>query len=116
MTVSLCVIMLEMCKQEGMLPFLMVVIIVAKGVADRIGDSIILRRIKLKCLPFIQRMPHLSMRRGRFSAANIVRICDNPMLPECARSFLPRRFPLFLDTLVHTSGTISTLFSRMVKP
>ena len=85
MTVSLCVIMLEMCHAEGTLPFLMVVIIVAKGVADRLGDSIVLRRIKLKNLPFLERMPHLTLRRGRHSAREIVNKDDFPMLP---------RFPL----------------------
>lgn len=84
MTVSLCVIMLEMCKAEGTLPFLMVVIIVAKGVADRLGDSLILRRIKLKNLPYIDRMPHVTLRRGRHSAREIVRKMDTPMLPQSA--------------------------------
>lgn len=82
MTVSLCVIMLEMCDSQGTLPFLMVVIIVAKGVADRLGDSILLRRIKLKNLPFLERMPHLTLRRGRHSAHEIVKKMDFPMLPK----------------------------------
>jgi hypothetical protein len=84
MTVSLCVIMLEMVGVERVLPFLMVTIIVAKGVADRLGDSIILRRIKLKKLPFIRRMPHQSLKRARLTALDIVRMRDHPMLPECA--------------------------------
>lgn len=84
MTVSLCVIMLEMCKAEATLPFLMVVIIIAKGAADRFGDSSILRRIKLKNLPFLERMPHLTLRRGRHSAREIVKKMDFPMLPKCA--------------------------------
>lgn len=84
MTVSLCVIMLEMAAAQGTLPFLMVVIIVAKGAADRLGDSLILRRIKLKHLPYIHRMPHLTLRRGRHCALEIVRKLDTPMLPPCA--------------------------------
>eukprot|EP00892_Ulva_mutabilis_P003969 jgi/Ulvmu1/1944/UM012_0105.1 len=81
MTVSLCVVLLEMCNTQGTLPFLMVVIIVAKGTADRLGDPLVVRRIKLKGLPFIARMPHLSQRRGRLSAATIVRKADFPLLP-----------------------------------
>lgn len=84
MTVSLCVVLLEMCNSQATLPFLMVVIIVAKGAADRLGDPLVVRRIKLKGLPFIARMPHLSQRRGRLSAATIVRKSDFPLLPPCA--------------------------------
>lgn len=84
MTVSLCVVLLEMCNTQSTLPFLMVVIIVAKGAADRLGDPLVVRRIKLKGLPFIARMPHLSQRRGRLSAATIVRKADFPLLPLCA--------------------------------
>jgi H+/Cl- antiporter ClcA len=83
MTVSLCVIMLEVVKSEAVLPFLMVAIIVAKGTADRFGDSFVLRRIKLKRLPFLQRMPHQTMRRARFTAANVVSLTDHPLLPAC---------------------------------
>lgn len=69
---------------ERVLPFLMVVIVVAKGVADRLGDSIILRRIRLKRLPFIQRMPHSTMKRARLTALDIVGMRDHPLLPEYA--------------------------------
>jgi hypothetical protein len=84
MTVSLCVIIMEMVKTNTVLPFVMVVIIVSKGVADRLGDSYVLRRIRLKNLPFLQRMPHLTHRRQLFSAASVVRLRDHPLLPECA--------------------------------
>ena len=84
MTVSLCVIILEMVKTDTVLPFVMVAIIVAKGVADRLGDAHVIRRIKLKNLPFLRRMPHLTHRRRRYAAASVVRLLDHPLLPACA--------------------------------
>lgn len=93
MTVSLCVILMEMVGSDSsdLLPFLMVTIVVAKGAADRLGDSYLLRRTRMKRLPFIQRMPHLSQRRRRFTAASVVRLRDHPLLPEYA---LPAPHPL----------------------
>ena len=88
MTVSLCVILMEMVRTDAVLPFVMVVIIVAKGTADRLSDPFVLRRIKLKRLPFLQRMPHLNNRRGRFTAASVARLRDHPLLPGCPSGHL----------------------------
>ena len=84
MTVSLCVIMMEATRCDEVLPFVMVAIICAKGVADRFNDGNVLRRIRLKGLPFVQRLPHLTQRRGRFTAASVARRRDHPLLPACA--------------------------------
>ena len=83
MTVSLCVIILEMTEAASVLPFVMLVVIVAKGSADRMGDSSILRRIKLKNLPFLARLPHLSLRRSAVTASDVCLTRDHPILNKC---------------------------------
>lgn len=84
MTVSLCVILLEMTEVVSVLPFVMLAVIVAKGTADRLGDSTILRRIKLKNLPFMARLPHLSVRRYQVTADDVCKTRQHPVLPKCA--------------------------------
>lgn len=84
MTVGLCVVLLEMTNMTATLPFLMLVVIVAKGTADRWNDSIIVRRIALKRLPFLARMPHLSYRRQTVTAADVAVTSGHPVLPPCA--------------------------------
>jgi hypothetical protein len=76
---------------------------VAKGVADRFGDGLVLRVIRLKKLPFLERMPHLTQRRGRFRARHIVRLAEHPMLPEYAFSSFIRCRPFHPRYLVEPS-------------
>jgi hypothetical protein len=84
MTIGLCVVLLEMTQIQATLPFLMLVVIVAKGTADRWNDSIIVRRVLLKRLPFLARMPHLSYRRQTVTAADVAITHRHPSLPPCA--------------------------------
>ena len=56
----------------------------AKGVADRFGDAHVVRRMRAKGLPFLQRLPHLSHRRARFCARHVACLKEHPMLPACA--------------------------------
>lgn len=99
MTVGLCVVLLEMTNMTATLPFLMLVVIVAKGTADRWNDSIIVRRISLKRLPFLARMPHLSYRRQTVTAADVAVTSGNPVLPPCAA--LPFDYQLWTSPFSH---------------
>ncbi|GMH24457.1 hypothetical protein Nepgr_026300 [Nepenthes gracilis] len=54
MTVSLCVILLELTNDLLMLPFMMLVLLISKSVADNFNEGVYDQIVKMKGLPFME--------------------------------------------------------------
>eukprot|EP00210_Caulerpa_lentillifera_P000952 g922.t1 len=71
-SVSFSVILVELTGAENQLPFLMLVLIIAKGVGDRINQSILNHLCILLKLPYIGGHPESTIRRKGLHAADIM--------------------------------------------
>lgn len=63
MTVSLCIILLELTNSLLMLPLIMLVLLVSKTVGDSFNDAIFDLHVRLKGIPFLDAHPEPFMRR-----------------------------------------------------
>ncbi|GBF95490.1 chloride channel CLC-c [Raphidocelis subcapitata] len=72
MSASMCLILMEMTGAPGTLPFLMMVLVIAKGVGDRFNYSIFDHQIMLKGLQVIGGIPEHVVRRAHLDAADVM--------------------------------------------
>ncbi|CAM6118423.1 unnamed protein product [Calypogeia fissa] len=70
MTVSICIILLELTNSLLLLPLIMVVLLVSKTVGDSFNDAIFDLHVRLKGIPFLDAHPEPFMR--RLSAADAI--------------------------------------------
>jgi hypothetical protein len=76
----------------------MLVLVIAKGVADRFNDSIFVKlAVSVKRLPYIAHMPHLAIRRRRLKASAVA---TGALAPLPALALLPA-----LERLLKAGGT-----------
>ncbi|KAJ7538540.1 hypothetical protein O6H91_11G053500 [Diphasiastrum complanatum] len=61
MTVTLCVILLELTNNLTMLPLVMLVLLIAKVVGDLFNDAIFKLHVRMKGIPFLDILPEQSM-------------------------------------------------------
>jgi chloride channel 7 len=90
MTVSLCIILLELTNSLKMLPVIMVVLLVSKAVGDSFNDGIYDTHVRLKGFPFLDAHPEPFMR--RLSAADA--ITSPPVQVNCFLLFYSHFFLL----------------------
>jgi len=62
MTISLCIIIVELSNNIAFLPLLMITMLVAKSVGDLFNEGIYDTHVKLKFMPFLEQQPESMMR------------------------------------------------------
>ena len=62
MTVSLCIILLELTGSLELLPLIMLVLLVSKSVGDALNEGIYDAHVRLKGMPYLEAHPEQSMR------------------------------------------------------
>jgi len=62
MTISLCVILIELSNNVAFLPLLMITLLIAKSVGDLFNEGIYDTHVGLKFMPFLEQQPHGFMR------------------------------------------------------
>jgi len=62
MTISLCVILIELSNNVAFLPLLMITLLVAKSVGDLFNEGIYDTHVGLKFMPLLEQQPHSFMR------------------------------------------------------
>jgi len=65
MTISLCVILIELSNNVAFLPLLMITLLVSKSVGDLFNEGIYDTHVGLKYMPFLEQQPHSKMRHLR---------------------------------------------------
>ncbi|KAI3675967.1 hypothetical protein L1987_85563 [Smallanthus sonchifolius] len=70
MTVSLCVILLELTNNLLMHPFMMLVLLISKSIADNFNKGVYDQIVKMKGLPFLQ--PRVEPYMGQLVAGDVV--------------------------------------------
>eukprot|EP00257_Ricinus_communis_P025333 XP_025012747.1 chloride channel protein CLC-d isoform X4 [Ricinus communis] len=96
MTVSLCVIMVEITNNLKLLPLIMLVLLISKAVGDAFNEGLYEVQARLRGIPLLESKPKYQMRTmtAREACGNqkahaspcslCLRLCYKPLLPWCA--------------------------------
>ncbi|TQD77679.1 hypothetical protein C1H46_036780 [Malus baccata] len=84
MTVSLCVIMVEIANNLKLLPLIMLVLLISKAVGDAFNEGLYEEQARLKSIPLLESRPKYQMRKMPAKEASGKRVISFPRVVKVA--------------------------------